>query len=79
VVVESVPGRRTGVASGVFNTSRQVRGALAVAVFGALISAFGGFLHGARISLLVTAVLGLAAAAAGFTLKPRPTVHEEMA
>jgi MFS transporter, DHA2 family, methylenomycin A resistance protein len=34
VLLESVPGNRAGIASGVFNTSRQVGGALAVAVCG---------------------------------------------
>ena len=34
--VARAPGRRT--ASGVFNTSRQVGGALAIAVFGALLA-----------------------------------------
>ncbi|MER7273836.1 DHA2 family efflux MFS transporter permease subunit [Dactylosporangium sp. NPDC000244] len=75
VLLESVPARRTGVASGVFNTSRQVGGALAVAVFGALVSASGGFLHGARISLLITVVLALATAVAGLTLRSRPAAE----
>ncbi|CAM5718411.1 MFS transporter OS=Streptomyces antimycoticus OX=68175 GN=SANT12839_031440 PE=4 SV=1 [Streptomyces antimycoticus] len=38
VLLEHVPAEQTGTASGVFNTSRQIGGALAVAVFGALIS-----------------------------------------
>nr|BFE60200.1 MFS transporter [Dactylosporangium thailandense] len=75
VLLESVPARRTGVASGVFNTSRQVGGALAVAVFGALASASGGFLHGARISLLITVVIALATAVAGLALRPRPAAE----
>jgi hypothetical protein len=49
------------VAGGLFNTSRQIGGALAIAVFGALIAAPGGFLHGYRLSLqLGAAVAGLA-------------------
>ena len=43
VLMGSVPARRTGVASGVFNTSRQAGGALAVAVFGALTATSSGF------------------------------------
>ncbi|WP_323802035.1 MFS transporter [Pseudomonas aeruginosa] len=38
VLLSSVPGALAGTASGVFNTSRQVGGALAVAVFGALLA-----------------------------------------
>jgi MFS transporter, DHA2 family, methylenomycin A resistance protein len=34
VLLDSIPGHQAGVASGVFNTSRQVGGALAMAVFG---------------------------------------------
>jgi sugar phosphate permease len=51
------------VASGVFNTSRQVGGALAVAVFGALLANRASFLPGVRASLLIAAVVALAAAA----------------
>ncbi|MDQ3878381.1 MAG: MFS transporter, partial [Actinomycetota bacterium] len=35
VLLSSVPSSRSGIASGVYNTSRQIGGALAVAVFGA--------------------------------------------
>ncbi|MFC1415050.1 MFS transporter [Streptacidiphilus cavernicola] len=38
LLVNSVPAHQTGIASGVFNTSRQLGGALSVAVFGALIA-----------------------------------------
>jgi sugar phosphate permease len=64
VLLEHVPAAQTGTASGVFNTSRQIGGALAVAVFGALISAPAGFQHGLRLSLALAAVIGLAAAVA---------------
>src|SRR5205085_6012199 len=36
VLLNSVPAQQAGTASGVFNTSRQIGGALAIAVFGAL-------------------------------------------
>ncbi|PWI05095.1 MFS transporter [Streptomyces sp. NWU339] len=64
VLLEHVPAEQTGTASGVFNTSRQIGGALAVAVFGALISGTAGFQHGLRISLTLAAVVALAAALA---------------
>jgi sugar phosphate permease len=51
VLLNSVPGHQAGPASGIFNTSRQVGGALAVAVFGALLASPAGFLAGMRASL----------------------------
>jgi DHA2 family methylenomycin A resistance protein-like MFS transporter len=75
-LLSSVPAGRSGVASGVFNTSRQVGGALAVAVFGALTATAGGFLHGQRISLTITAGVALASAAAALALKSRPAPKE---
>ena len=44
-------------ASGVLNASRQLGGALAIAVFGVLTTAFGNFLTGLRTSLIISAVL----------------------
>ena len=64
LLVDNVPGHRTGTASGVLNTFRQVGGALAVAVFGSLLAGQAGFLHGLRTSLVITAVLLVATAAA---------------
>src|SRR4051794_39238438 len=46
LLLNAVPGSRTGTASGVFDTSRQLGGALAVAVFGALLTTPAGFLNG---------------------------------
>jgi MFS family permease len=74
VLLNSVPGRRAGTTSGVFNTSRQVGGALAVAVFGALLAQPGAFLHGLRVSLLIAA--GVAAATAVASLALRPPGHQ---
>jgi len=68
----SVPGHRAGTAGGVFNTSRQVGGALAVAVFGALLANQATFLHGLRTSLLLAAAVALAAAAAASSLLVMP-------
>jgi sugar phosphate permease len=60
-LLNSVPDYRAGTASGVFNTSRQIGGALAVAVFGALLADQATFLQGLRTSLLIAAVVALAA------------------
>src|SRR5207253_5934476 len=62
VLLNSVPAHRAGVASGVFNTSRQIGGALAVAVFGALLAHPATVLQGLRASVLIAA--GVAPAAA---------------
>ncbi|MHB9863481.1 MFS transporter [Streptomyces sp. YIM S03343] len=70
LLLEHVPAHRAGTASGVFNTSRQVGGALAVAVFGALITSHAGFVHGLRVSLVLAALVVLAAAAATLLLRP---------
>jgi EmrB/QacA subfamily drug resistance transporter len=73
VLLNGVPPHRAGVAGGVFNTSRQIGGALAVAVFGALLAHRATFLHGVRASLLIAAVVALAAAAASLLLTPTAT------
>jgi EmrB/QacA subfamily drug resistance transporter len=67
-LLDSVPAGQAGTASGVFNTSRQAGGALAVAVFGALLAHRATFLAGLRVSLLLAAGVALAAAAAGLVL-----------
>ncbi|MDX1802613.1 MAG: MFS transporter [Alcanivorax sp.] len=59
VLLNSVPALLTGTASGVFNTCRQVGGALAVAVFGALLVQAPTFMAGLRISLLLGAMVAL--------------------
>jgi MFS transporter, DHA2 family, methylenomycin A resistance protein len=63
LLLHAVPARQAGVASGAFNTSRQVGGALAIAVFGALLASRATFLHGLQVSLLIAAAVALAAAA----------------
>lgn len=73
VLLNSVPPHRVGVASGVFNTSRQIGGVLAVAVFGALLGDRASFLHGVRACLLIAAVVALAASAASLLLTPAAT------
>jgi len=69
VLLNSVPDHQAGTASGVFNTSRQFGGALAVAVFGALLARQGSFMPGLRISLLIAAGVALAAAATSLLLR----------
>ena len=70
LLLHAVPARRAGVASGVFNTSRQVGGALAIAVFGALLASRATFLPGLRVSLLIAAGVVLAAAAVSALVRP---------
>jgi len=70
LLLHAVPARRAGVASGVFNTSRQAGGALAIAVFGALLASRATFLPGLRDSLLIAAGVVLAAAAASALIRP---------
>jgi DHA2 family methylenomycin A resistance protein-like MFS transporter len=64
VLLEHVPAASSGVASGVFNTSRQIGGALAVAFFGALLTNQANVLSGLRDSLLIAASLVFTAAGA---------------
>jgi predicted MFS family arabinose efflux permease len=70
VLLNHVHGHVTGVASGVFNTSRQLGGALAVAVFGSLLANPASFMHGVRISLTIAAVVAVIAAVAALRLRP---------
>jgi DHA2 family methylenomycin A resistance protein-like MFS transporter len=70
VLLNSVPDHQAGVASGVFNTSRQIGGALAIAVFGALLAGQDGLVHGLRLSLLLAAGVALIAGVAALGLRP---------
>jgi MFS transporter, DHA2 family, methylenomycin A resistance protein len=74
LLLDSVPPERAGTASAVLNTFRQVGGALAVAVFGALLAHHTTFLHGLRVSLLSAALLLLATAASSLLLRPTSAV-----
>jgi DHA2 family methylenomycin A resistance protein-like MFS transporter len=62
VVLDGVPPDQAGAASAVFNTFRQVGGAVAIAVFGALIADPDHFLTGMALSLGIAATLLLVAA-----------------
>jgi EmrB/QacA subfamily drug resistance transporter len=68
-----VPAGLAGTASGVFNTSRQVGGALSVAVFGGLLAGPAGLQSGVLASLLLAAGVALLAALASRGLPVRPT------
>ncbi|MDN0085228.1 MFS transporter [Crenobacter sp. SG2305] len=57
VLLNSVQASLAGTASGVYNTSRQVGGALAVAVFGALLVQSHTFMEGLRMSLSLAACI----------------------
>ena len=71
LLVSSVPAQRAGTASGVLNTCRQLGGALAVAVFGALVAQHETFVQGMQVSLVIAAVLLLGTAIASLQLKPK--------
>jgi MFS family permease len=77
LLLNSVHGSTAGTASGVLNTSRQVGGALAVAVFGALLASRAGFVPGLRLSLLIAAGVAAVAAIAGTRLN-RPVADPDI-
>jgi DHA2 family methylenomycin A resistance protein-like MFS transporter len=65
LLMDAVPSERAGTASGLLNSLRQTGGALAVALFGSLLSGTDGdfSLSGMRIGLITIAALLLATAA----------------
>jgi DHA2 family methylenomycin A resistance protein-like MFS transporter len=79
LLMGSVPAEQAGAAAGIVNTARQVGGALAVAVIGALVSgagsdsvpASGSFAAGMHVGLVGIAVLLLVTAFAVVTLLPK--------
>jgi DHA2 family methylenomycin A resistance protein-like MFS transporter len=58
----SVEKKRSGVAAGVLNATRQTGSVLGVALFGSLIGQAGAFIFGARLALAISAALLIAAA-----------------
>ncbi|MEV0777445.1 MFS transporter [Streptomyces sp. NPDC050428] len=70
LLLDQVPAERAGTASGVLNTSRQVGGALAVAVFGALVADRAQFTEGLHTSLAIAAAVVLITTAVSFLLRP---------
>ncbi|MEV0599883.1 MFS transporter [Streptomyces sp. NPDC050315] len=73
LLLDSVPAERTGMASGLLNTCRQLGGALAIAVFGALLAHAPTFVDGMRAGLLISAALLLATGTASLLLRGRTT------
>ena len=71
VVLEGVPAQQAGTASAVFNTFRQVGGAVAIAVFGALIADPDQVVLGLRLSLGIAAALLVLAAVSSLRIQPR--------
>ena len=65
----SVEKSRSGIAAGTLNATRQTGSVLGVALFGSLIGQSGAFIAGAHASLMISAGLLLAAAAAMWRLK----------
>jgi EmrB/QacA subfamily drug resistance transporter len=77
VLLSSVPAHFAGTAGGVFNTSRQVGGALAVAIFGALLARSSDFMAGLHFSLMLAAVISLATAVMSLRLhRHMPTAED---
>jgi DHA2 family methylenomycin A resistance protein-like MFS transporter len=74
VVLEGVPAHQAGTASAVFNTFRQVGGAVAIAVFGALIADPDHIDRGLRLSLGIAALLVVLAALNSARIRPRVVV-----
>lgn len=62
--IHSVPKDRSGMASGVFMTARQLGALIAVAVFGAIAMSSHSFVHGLHVTLFI----GVLLAAVGFFL-----------
>ncbi len=73
VVLEGVPARQAGTASAVFNTFRQVGGAVAIAVFGALIADPDHVVQGLQLSLGIAATVLFLAALSSLRIQPRTT------
>jgi len=69
LVIDSVPARRAGTASGVLNMSRQMGGSLGVAAVGSVLAVQASFMTGLRTGLLALAVLVGSSIVAGLTLR----------
>lgn len=73
IMLEEIPAEHAGLAGGLLNASRQAGGAVGVALYGTLVSgsSLAAFESGMRTSMLIAAVLLLAATVAALTaLRP---------
>src|SRR5207237_9517491 len=68
----SVEKSRSGIAAGVLNATRQTGSVLGVALFGSLVSRSGSFMPGLHASLMIAAVVLLAAGVAIWFSAPTP-------
>lgn len=74
LVLAAVPQQLAGTASAVFNTFRQIGGAVAIAVFGALVATPDRFVEGMQVSMIATgALVAVVVIAASRTALPRAT------
>jgi DHA2 family methylenomycin A resistance protein-like MFS transporter len=71
VVLDGVTPNQAGTASAVFNTFRQVGGAVAIAAFGSLIAGSKTFLPGVQASLAIAAILLLITALISLQVRTR--------
>jgi DHA2 family methylenomycin A resistance protein-like MFS transporter len=70
-LLESIDSAKAGTAAAVLNTSRQVGGCLAVAIFGALVADHATFMTGLHTSLILGGLALGATAVATLTVLPR--------
>ncbi|WP_285727221.1 MFS transporter [Psychromicrobium xiongbiense] len=70
VVLASVPAAQAGTASAVFNTFRQMGGAVAIAVFGALLAGAATFVQGLQLSFGIAAALLFLSVLAARKIRP---------
>ncbi|MBU2661931.1 MFS transporter [Actinoplanes bogorensis] len=75
VVLNGIEPDRAGTASAVYNTFRQVGGAVAIAVFGSLLATSANFLDGMRTSLIIAAALLLVTAAISLGIRTAPAAR----
>jgi len=68
-LLEEVPSHLVATVSGLFNTSRQVGGVLAIAVFGGLMASDDSLVDGVRVSLTIAAGVATVAALAAMRLR----------